>query len=106
MPGPLIYPLLIFFLWGYLIKSRVHREIPTRLDQLKETIWTEIGLISSEMTTEVIRDMRKRIDLCIASQRTPFEGYHLQEVVTIKAMDFKNPTIPLVLCFVSSVKSY
>ena len=50
---------LDFFLWGYL-KSRVYRENPTTLDQLKEAIRIEIGLVSSEMTAEVMRDMRKR----------------------------------------------
>ena len=42
---------LYFFLWGYL-KSTVYRENPTTLDQLKEAIRTEIGLISSEMTAK------------------------------------------------------
>ena len=66
---------LDFFVWGYL-KSRVYRENPTTIDQLKEAIRTEIGLVSSHMTAEVMRDMRKRIDLCIASNRR-----HLKDIM-------------------------
>lgn len=66
---------LDFFLWGYL-KGRVYRENPTTLDQLKEAIRTEIRLISSEMTAEVMKNMRKRVDFCIASN-----GRHLKDII-------------------------
>ena len=47
---------LDFFFWGYL-KGRVHRENPTTLDPLKETMQTEIRLISSEITSAVMKTM-------------------------------------------------
>ena len=72
--SPDLFPLDIL-LWGYL-KGRVYRENPTTLDQLKEAIQTEIRLISPEMTSAVMKTMRKRAESCIASK-----GRHMKNII-------------------------
>ena len=66
---------LDFFLWGYL-KGRVYRGNPTTLDQLKDVIRREIRLISPEITSAVMKSMRKRAEFCIASK-----GRHMKDII-------------------------
>ena len=64
-----------FFLWGYL-KSKVHVNRPTTIQELKEAIRNEITAIPDDMVQRVMTNFNKRLDECIAT-----EGRHLNDII-------------------------
>ena len=63
-----------FFLWGFL-KDRVYSPKPQNLLQLEQNIRREVASIPAPMATKVIRSMRTRAQLCLASRGGYFEVY-------------------------------
>ncbi|KAI5741731.1 hypothetical protein M8J76_016603 [Diaphorina citri] len=70
-PGPQIFPLATFFLWGYL-KERVYREKPRTLHELKEAISEEIRRIPRAVW---LRASSRDSDSCITA-----DGRHMLDV--------------------------
>ncbi|PNF21694.1 hypothetical protein B7P43_G10338 [Cryptotermes secundus] len=70
IPWPTCLPNLApcdFFLWGHL-KAEVYEHRPNILDKLKTVIREEITVIPSDMTSRVMNNFRKLLDVCIRSQ--------------------------------------
>jgi len=70
-----IWPLAIFFLWGYL-KAKVYEQRPVTLEALKEAIRKEVAAITTEMILKVMDNYRERLHQCINIQ-----GHHLSDVL-------------------------
>lgn len=64
-----------FFLWGYL-KSRVYRDNPRTIEQLKSSIRHEIRNVSNEMLRNSVNSFQRRLRLCIQE-----DGRHLTDVL-------------------------
>ena len=73
--GPLIWPLVTFFLWGYL-KSHVYTHKPRNLSDLKEAIREEVVTIDREMLERVYADFQRRLENCIQES-----GHHLPDII-------------------------
>ena len=67
-----------FFLWGYL-KERVYRDRPKTIQELKIAIDREIKLIPQEMTKNVMKSFKNRLQQCVDSK-----GHHIKDVIKKK----------------------
>ena len=72
---PDLNPCDFFFLWGYL-KSKVYRNRPQSIEQLKDAIRQEITAIPHEMTRRVIDNFRERLWQCVDNN-----GCHLMDLI-------------------------
>jgi len=53
-----------FFLWG-LLKSKVYKNTPRTIDQLKDAIRQEIQAVDVDTLGKVFQDLEKRIEVCL-----------------------------------------
>ena len=67
-----------FFLWGYL-KDRVYANRPHTINDLKANITHEISQIPRQMRDNVMRNFRKRLQVCLERN-----GGHLEHVLKHK----------------------
>ena len=74
-PDHLIWPRVIFFLWGYL-KAKVDARRPGTIEQLKEAIRQEVAAIPPAMTLKAMDNFRERLQQCVINN-----GRHLSDVI-------------------------
>ena len=74
-PGHLIWPRVIFFLWGYL-KAKVYACCPGTIEQLKEAIQQEVTAIPPAMTRKAMENFHERLQECVINN-----GHHLSDVI-------------------------
>ena len=86
----------VFFSVGHLkiIKFTVYCENSTTIDKLKMPIRNEITPIIPDRKAGVMGNMRKRVQIFIAS-----------ELVLLNLIDLRNSVVPLVFLFINSKKS-
>ena len=63
------------FLWGYL-KVKVFKHRPWSLEDVKEMIQQEIDSIPPELTRRVMKNYRKRLQQCVAT-----DGRHMSDII-------------------------
>ena len=85
-----IWPLAIFFLWGYL-KAKVNEQRPLTLEALKEAIRQEVAAIPPEMILKFMDNYRERLHQFINIQ-----GRRLSDIL------FKTHWYKTVFCVLSS----
>jgi hypothetical protein len=76
--GPPVLPDLChcdFFFWGYL-KSKVYSTRPVTIEDLKQRIRDDMLAISEEMTQQVTRNLRGRLEEGVRNG-----GRHLSDVI-------------------------
>lgn len=66
---------LDYFLWGYL-KSKVYKNKPTTLTQLKTNIVSEIGTLTNILCKRVVGNLRSRLEECQSRN-----GRHLDNII-------------------------
>ena len=67
-----------YFFWAYL-KGNVYRNEPTNIAQLKAAIQGEIELITPELTSRAISNLRNRAKCCLRSG-----GQHMKDIILKK----------------------
>ena len=66
---------LDFFLWGF-VKSKVYRNNPTTIQELKNNIIEQISTIDNSLLNNVIQNFGKRLEACRSSR-----GGHLADII-------------------------
>lgn len=61
-----------YFLWGYL-KSKVYFPKPRNLQELEDAIRRELNLITPEMCSRVVLNIKSRAQKCLAANGDTFE---------------------------------
>ena len=67
---------LDFFLWSYYLKDIVYREAPQTIHDLKTSIIHHVRNIDIPLCDRVIRDFKRRVDVCFQRQ-----GRHMEHVL-------------------------
>ena len=70
-PGHLIWPRVIFFLWGYL-KAKVYARRPGTIEKSKEAIREEVAAIPPAMTRKAMDNFRERLQECVINNGSHF----------------------------------
>ena len=66
--------LLYYFLWGH-VKEKVFQLEPSSVTALKQAIREVISPFQQDVLTAVIRNIKKRVNLCIEQKSGYFEQF-------------------------------
>ena len=62
-----------FFLWGALLKGKVHKNTPRTLEQPKDAIRQEIQAVNFDTLGKVFQNLEKRIQVCLDVKGDQFQ---------------------------------